>query len=104
MTILKRYQKGATIAISPIRARVETNNGEGYSLGLDFHLPDILAKTAVQLLTSRVYGSSAMLDLSDSPNHQLIEIKDGGHAFFLTDEHFNENYAQMMIRVKAFIK
>jgi acetyl esterase/lipase len=101
---LKRYTKGPTIDLSVIKPKIETNDGKKISFGFDFHIPDLVPQIAVRLLTSEVYGSEAILDMSGSKNIQLIEIKDGSHAFFLSENHFNENYKQMMKRIKDFIK
>ncbi len=100
---LARYRNGINIDLPAIQPTVRVA-GQSYGLGFNLHIPSWGPDLFMKGFTSKVYGSAAIMDLSSHKNLSMVEIEGGSHSFFLTDNHFNKNYAMMMQRIKKFIK
>jgi predicted esterase len=100
---LQRFRKEANIDLPALLPMLTAGNNV-FGLNFKIHIPSWMNQAVMNGFTTKVYGSSAILDLSNHKNLSMIEIKDGSHVFFMTDEHFNQNYKTMMKRIQKFIQ
>jgi predicted esterase len=100
---LQRFRNAQSIDLGGISMGVEDNKGNEHSTTVKLKIPAWITRTSIDLLTTKMYGSAAIFDLTPSNNVTLLEIKNGGHSFFLTKGRLNKTYTAMRKKMIQFI-